>query len=133
MKRAKQTGILMTQRIARGIEIANYLLLIPATFAVVTFLKGPIHYDLELLVFKFAPAIWFVLGLGLHILYFQHARHRTTLVTPQIMWLLSLGYNLILAVYLWNFGSFVTLVLSWPLFIALLSLICLIDTYRRLH
>ena len=57
----------MTQRIARGIEIANYIILLSATLSVAAFLRGPLIANPELLFLKFAPVIFFFLGLALHL------------------------------------------------------------------
>lgn len=126
-----------TQRVARGIELANYVLLVPAAFWIANLWYTTFQHHFvglgtpDALVMQFAPTAFLVLGLSLHLLYFQHARHKTMLVPARTLWLLSTVYNLILALYLLRFGTFVTMVFIWPACVAVLSFACFLATHRH--
>lgn len=124
------------QRVAGGIELVNYFLLVPATFWMMILWRSTFqhHYvDLypDMFVMQIIPTGFFGLGLSLHILYFQYAHHKTMRVTPATLWLFSTVYNLIFALYLLKFGTFVTIVFIWPACIAILSFACFLATSRQ--
>ncbi len=128
-----------TRTLARILEIANYLLLIPATFAAFVFTRGLFIHGVDIIwrhpefvVYAVLPAIFYVLGLVFHLLYFQISRGRQLFIPLPIRWVwgLSALFNLLLTGYFVFFGSFAALVAVWTLCVTVLSLVAFINAYR---
>lgn len=125
--------------LARSFEIVNYLLLIPATLAVFVLSRGLFTHSVdfywrypEFLLVSPTLAIFYVLGLVFHLLYFQISRGQELFLPLSIRWVwgLSALFNLLLTSYFVFFGSFVAPVCVWTLCVAGLSLLAFLNTDR---
>jgi H+/Cl- antiporter ClcA len=81
------------------------------------------------LIYALVPAVFYLLGLALHLLYFQIARERQLFIHLPMIWGLSAVFNLLLTGYFVFFGSFAAWMFVWTLCVTILSLVAFVHTY----